>query len=497
MTVEDGREVTIELDQLNEQVILAAALTDKADRSKLVSMISADHFLAPENAAAWTEIVLPMQKKGLTWDAATAKQLAGDTVDIDYLVDLVEARPTSPPNLDHHIAEMFWQRSKKTALEGPLNALIEALRDAKSEPERVIALARQLPATLGEGQKRYLCEPAEVVRQMMSNVRQRQAGDGIYPFGLPCLDYFESREAAKEVGIKVDEYPEGHRFRRSVPGTAPGKMTVVTAQSGAGKTTLLANIARALVSRAGRKRRVLIGAWEVDAPEYLQIIAGVKLNYSRTDLMEGRIDDEMMADLEKAATGFGRSIQFMKNPFYDGAISGKPSNERNLDIVAAHIADSGCDVFIGDLWQRCLVDDRPSDEARALYKQQSIFEQLRVHGIIATQQRKDVQLRPDKKPTSEGIKGSGAYTEVADTTLGVHRPSLWKRIEDTHLEIFWLKQRYGRWPLGVSIDHDSDTGQIVGAGKSIPYDLAGTSTSDFDGGFPVLQNKGRKKKKGD
>lgn len=501
MSIEDGTEVAIQLDVLNEQVILAAALCDKADRTKLTRVVTADHFLSPENAAAWTEVVLPMQKQGLEWDAATAQGLAGDQVDIEYLIDLVEARPLSPPNLDHHLAEMFWQRSKKTALEGPMNSLIEALRDPKSDPERVAALARQIPATLGVGQRRYLCDPREVVRQMMHTIDQRRSGEGFFPFGLDCLDYFESRKAASEAGFKVDHIPEFDaagvptRYRRMLVGTAPGKVSGFTGMSGSGKTTVLGNVARALSGKRGRFRKVLIGAWEADAPTYLQLITGTKLVYSRTDLMEGRIDDEMRDELEKTATGLSQRIQFMHNPFFDGSID-KPSNDRNLDLIASHIADSGCDVFIADLFERCLDDDRPSAEKRALFRMQALLEQLRVHGILSCQQRKDVQLRPDKKPTAEGIQGTGAWFQVMDSLFGVHRPSMWKRIEDNSLEIFVLKQRDGKFPLGVQIPHDPDTGVIEGPGRSIPYDLAGTSVGDgFDGGFPMPRTSGARKKK--
>jgi len=100
-------------------------------------------------------------------------------------------------------------------------------------------------------------------------------------------------------------------------------------------------------------------------------------------------------------------------------------------------------------------------------------EELGVHAVLLQQQRlKDIESRPDKRPTREGIKGSGAWVEVPDTIIGVHRPALFKRIDDTVLECFVLKQRHGRFPLGVEFRWEPESGMISG-GTAIDYDRPG------------------------
>ena len=87
--------------------------------------------------------------------------------------------------------------------------------------------------------------------------------------------------------------------------------------------------------------------------------------------------------------------------------------------------------------------------SRLLIRQQAMLNEMGVHGILAQQQRlKDIELRPDKRPTREGIKGSGAWTEVPDNIIGVHRPALWKPVPDNVLEVDILKQRV-RWGKGT------------------------------------------------
>ncbi len=209
--------------------------------------------------------------------------------------------------------------------------------------------------------------------------------------------------------------------------------------------------------------------------------ACLALNWSRSKLQTGvsqlgpgPITEDELEQLQLVMIQIGQMIRFVKNPFRRNA-GEKRSNDRNLDIVQSIIQDSGCEVFIADLWARCLASRKPEDEEEALFRQQAMCEEMRVHAIIVHQQRfKDLEMRPDKRPTREGMKGSGAYVEVADTMIGVHRPSLFKRVDDTTLEVFILKQRFGKWPLGIEFDWNAEYGSIDG-GRSIPYDAPGES----------------------
>jgi hypothetical protein len=180
-------------------------------------------------------------------------------------------------------------------------------------------------------------------------------------------------------------------------------------------------------------------------------------------------------------------VTFIKNPFrrIRSVRKSSKSNEDNLDIVQSLIGDSGCEVFIADLWARCLSSRDPSDEEEALFRQQSMLEEMGVHGILVHQQRhKDIEMRSDKRPTREGIKGSGAYVETADTMLGVHRPAQWRpQLDDNKLEVIVLKRRYGRWPIAIEFDWCPDEAQISG-GRTIDYDPVGdASASGLDNAF--------------
>ena len=87
---------------------------------------------------------------------------------------------------------------------------------------------------------------------------------------------------------------------------------------------------------------------------------------------------------------------------------------------------------------------------------------------MCEQRIKEIENRSDKRPTRSTILGSGAWVDIADTILGVHRPALWKSIEDNTVEIDILKQRFGKWPLAVEFDWDGDRCTFLN-GRSIEY----------------------------
>lgn len=226
---------------------------------------------------------------------------------------------------------------------------------------------------------------------------------------------------------------------------------------------------------ARQGRRVLYAAWEPGEGMTIELAACISLGWSRSVLLDGALSEEQLATIGRRMADIGKRVTFMDNPFFRRDGQGKPSNERNLDIIEEHVAASRADVFIADLWERCLESDRPEDEKRALFRQQAMVKDLGAHAVLLAQQRKDVEQRADKRPTREGIKGSGAWFEVADNLFGTHRPALWKAVPDDKIEIAVLKQRWGKWPLCVEFAWDPDRGMISG-GRSVAYEHAGEAS---------------------
>jgi replicative DNA helicase len=452
-----GAELIFRADPVTEQTVLAAEMADAEVARATTDRVPADSFLAPEHQAI-QRAIREAVRRGLGRDPSTLAKLSNGEVEVGYLAELSSSRPTAPDaaTLKFHVDQLLWDHQRYVAMTGPVSSLMEAIEKNES-PERVRALARSIGTSFdGWSDRRHLHDPDQLIREQIADVKLRMSGRAVYPFGLPGLDLFDNPD-----GTPSDR-------RRVIPGAAPGLVTVVTGVPGSGKSTL---VARKALGLARQKRRVLFGAWEMRPGTTLELIACLSLNWSRSDLTEGKIVPEQLAQLQLRMEQLSKWIRFLENPFRRRA-GGKVTNEGNLDVIQGYLADAACDVFIADLWKRCLKETRPEDEEEALYRQQAMAEEMGVHVILVQQQRlKDIELRPDKRPTREGIKGSGAWTEVPDNIFGVHRPALWKPVPDNVLEIDVLKQRYGKWPLAVEFDWDPDRGQISG-GRSVEYDQA-------------------------
>lgn len=457
-----GREVTFYVDPLNERVVLAGELRSADYRRDFVRKIPADAMLTPEHAAVQAAIIESENRK-LEPTPSLLARLSNGAVDVRYVEELIAGYPDVPaePTFKHAVDELLWDRHKHVVATGPISSLIEVMGKG-DPPERVRAVARQVAQSFdGWGDRRHLHDARELVRSQVADLRERMMGRAVYPYGIPGLDYYDP-QAAKDRGEK----PE----MRMLPGAKPGEVTVVTGLSGSGKSTTVARIVLGLIRQ---KRKVLYGAWEMSGGVTIELLAILSLGWSRSKMTKGLFGNEELREIETRMLAISEYVTFLKNPFRLGIGGGKPSNERNLDLVAGYVADSGCQVAVFDLWKRCLVSDDPADEEQALYRQQAIGEELGVHSILVQQQRlKDVEQRPDKRPTREGIKGSGAWVEVGDTIIGVHNPAKWKPVPEDTLELDVLKQRYGKWPLAIEFDWDPDCGKITG-GTSVEYDIVG------------------------
>lgn len=490
---ERGEEkLVIPVDPVNEAAILVSAARSREVLASLARRLVPDHFQSREFRAAW-QALLEVHRRGLEVSNATVQAVAGEGP--AKTLHALSSHPTVR-NLDFHVQFLLWDAARASAARGPVNAFLEALRDPRADPGRVRSLAQQIAQSLdGHQDRKYLLDPDALVAEQMSAIDKRVEGFATYPFGIDGLDFY-------------DEQVNGVRRRRMLPGTAPGCMTLVTGMTGGGKSTFTAHIILGTAFPGGVEsdepgRRVLAGAWEKSGRMTLELLACISLGWSRTDMTHPAGNSSAPINAPEGRKKFrermGRiaeRVRFMDNPFRRMSSADqkqRASNDRNLDVVHGYIADSGCEIFVADLWARCLVGTKPDEEQAALERQQAMAEELKVHVIAVHQQRfKDIELRADKRPTREGIKGSGGYLEIPDTVIAPHRPALYKTMEDRTLELFVLKQRDGVWPLGIEFDWDPDTGGIWG-GREIQYDQPG-EVDEFGGGaLDQRPTKGRRR----
>lgn len=469
---DEPTELVIPHDVIGEQVVLAATVVDwNGIGAELLDRHHPDVFVEERHRILWAAF-RAMRARRIEFDwGILQRQLGTDRESRAYMEDLVERMPDVPDTIAQHVENLLWDRRRIQLATTHIPPLLEALQNPSEEQDRVRALAMHVGEwgkARGSSLSQWVHDPEEIVRESMAEIRKRVAGHASSPYGIRGLD--TDLDTGK---------------RRMIPGAAAGQITVLTGISGSGKSTMAAQLT---LSIARQQRRVAYGAWEMKGPMTLELLACISLGWSRSRLMQGAQENEVaegedptylalyseedLQVLQARMQEIAEYVTFFRNPFRRNRGDRKnasDANDRNLDLLQELVADSGCEVVVCDLWKRCLRDASVEAEEDALMRQQAMAEELSVHFILLQQQRlKDIEQRPDKRPTREGIKGSSAWVEIADTIIGMHRPAQWKRIDDDKIEALILKQRYGKWPLAVEFEWDGDLGSITG-GRTIDY----------------------------
>jgi replicative DNA helicase len=459
---EKAPDIDIRFDTASEQVVLAECLVDEATRRGLVRRLrNKSPFLDKIHKQLWAAIC-ELEDKGLSYDRAAVQIAAGEEV-AEYAASLVDGYD-STPNLRHHVQAIEWGVKRFEAVSGPVSKLILALKSPSTDPALVKTAARDIVESVeaGKGVGRFR-DGNLVAAEAIEEIERRMQGQAVYPFGIDGLDTDSDGES------------------RMIPGMAPKRASMITAVSGSGKSTIAFRIALAQIDMG---KRVAYGAWEQSPSTALEQLAVMRCGLSRNQVLLGRINQEQLGMLKAALHQLKRSVVFIDIPKREKFAS----NIKQVDSLLASVEESECEVFIADLLRKAFVSYAPDAEEQALAHLYNKLDGMNCHMLIVHQQRsKDIEMREDKRPTREGIKGPSAWLEICDNVIGVHRPALWKDVEDTDIEIDVLKQRYGRWPIAINFKYDPDTFALH-SGKEVPYRLGDADEASVDSIFRAAKS---------
>ena len=486
-----GKELTLPHDVVNEQILIAAAISHAPTCAALVKRLTSDLFVQDEHAAIWTEVQKLVQR-GLVVDVSSLSIACQGRVEPSYIAQLRDSFAGVPANLDHHIESLRWDKRRVSAARGPMAELLKLMRDPSSPPGKLRTSSKQLAQMFEQsGGTGYLKDSDTLVRGMADAVLSRST-QGVWEFGIEGLD--------------VDLVTGKHRL---IPGAAPGKTTLITGVSGSGKSAVCARI---MLEQARLQRPCLYGPWEMGAEPTLELMAQMSLAdeacargevdhpWTRYNFGTGQLTRAQNQQFRERAAAIAEVVKFFDAPF-QSELKKRYDNDDALDLLSQQIADSGAEVVALDLWERAIPNGEPSAERRALFRQQQIAKETNTHCILVCQQRlKEVESRDDKRPARDTILGSSAWVDIADTILGVHRPALWKpTLGDTKMEILVLKQRFGRWPIYVEFEWDGESVRLENARQ---LEIVGSGQGALEPGIdaylssqmrPVAKRKAKKR----
>lgn len=445
-------------DTVNEEVVLVAAFLDADARRRVLREVRPEQLYGQGYAAALIGLA-EMERRNLDFSLDTLRQITAGAVDVDYLASMLDRHDAIPPNLAYHIERVHWCDQRVRTAQGPLAELNALFRDLAARPEALAAKAKQLAEELSSAQTgSHVEDPSVLCAQNRAARVARKGGVALYPYGI---DGFERRADGTW---------------RVKPGAAPKQLTTLTGLSGSCKSVVAKRIALARADKYGDV--VLYGAWEEESGPVLEHLAWMSLGVDRNAVDEGRLTDEEEARLSAEEERLAMKVRFLRRP--PTSRKGKVPNRARVDWMANEVARVGAKLFVPDLFKMSLDEQDPNDEELAYRALLRLAQDTDCHVLAVHQQRgKDVEQRTDKRPTREGIKGSGGVVEASFTLIGVHRKGLWKPTEDDTLELIVLKQKNGPFPFSVEFDWDARTASITN-GREVKYLPPGEDGGDVD-----------------
>lgn len=458
--------VSVPVDTINEQIVVAAALVDQGIRDQYVPKELPDRFADADHGLIWTGMrTILLRGKG--FDLQQLDTEINGKVKLEYVRNLMARYPKAPVNMAQHMSQLYWDHARRTAAQSSIPDFLRSLKDTTSTPTMVRNLAERVHTSLKVDLDRSFLRNSDLlVAQQSQELIKRGQGLSCFPYGIKSLDYF----------------PDG--TNRMIPGCSPGGVTLITGASGSGKSVVTALIALQQI-RMGR--RVAYGAWEMGPGDTLEMMANMSFNVpppddtgqfqpsttalgSRYASSTGTLTAAELATFRERMQGIAKFVRFFDPPFHHDP--GRAyTNDESLAEVYRMAADAGCEVVIYDLWERCIPDGSPGPERRALFVQQNIHKRTQTHGILVCQQKiKEIERKPDRRPGRETILGSSAWVDIADTILGIYRPAHAKNIPDDTMETMVLKQRFGKWPLAVAHAWNGDR-MTLSHGRDVEFEF--------------------------
>lgn len=224
------------------------------------------------------------------------------------------------------------------------------------------------------------------------------------------------------------------RLNEEMWGFPRRELTVIGARPGEGKTTLALNLAY-YTAKWGLKTD--FHSLEMSEEALLSRLCSLELQINQKEIKSGQFSNP--DDWERVKNFYNDHLrQIPLTIAHNGA--------RTLADLKASIQVNKPDIVFVDYIQnitKLAKDDRNalSDYIHGAY---DLAHQYNLHMVICSQCHRAESQRPDREPTKEDLKGSGAIEETADNIILLHWPHFWDRaLPRSDFTMILEKQRNG------------------------------------------------------
>lgn len=307
-----------------------------------------------------------------------------------------------------------------------------------AQARRLIQLLSQAVARLYDGGKPVAELTADLERDLLALQWQAEGGGPRH-----IADIGQEVMAGLEAAMKGESPPlfsTGYAdLDKILGGFQPSNLILLGARPAVGKTALLLNFA---THAARQGRTALIFSLEMPAQALHRRLLTAHTGVNLVDLNACRVTETVWPSISRAAAGIGQtSIWVDDTP----AISLAEVRNRALQVAVAH----GLDLVLLDYVQLVTGGQygqkryqEVGEVARAL---KALAKELRVPVLAASQLTREVERRPDHRPTLADLRESGDLEQHADIVLFIQRDR--EATGWSEADIIIAKHRNG--PLGT------------------------------------------------
>ena len=404
-----------------EEALLGSLLIDPDVLMQLPSHLAGEHFYRQRHGHIF-EAILTLQRQQQPIDYLTLAarlEQEGRLEEVGggaYLARLVNAVPSAihAPAYAHLILEAAQARR----LIQVLSRNITHLYDGAQAADEVIAdLEHELLCLHRQSYQSGPRHIAEIGRDVMAGLEAAARGEApaVFATGYSELD-------------------------QMLGGFQPGDLLLLGARPAMGKTALLLNFA---THAARQGRSTLFFSLEMSADALHRRLLAAHTGVSLLDLNRRRVGDAAWPALQKAAAGIAQTPIWVDD---SPALAIAEVRRRALHLAMAH----GVDFILLDYVQLATAGQNPQkryhEVGQVAKAHNALAKELKVPVLAASQLAREVDRRPDRRPTLSDLRESGDLEQHADIVLFIHREKTTPGWSEADLVV--AKHRNG--PLGTA-----------------------------------------------